>query len=265
MHEYSATFLTIPTDKLVAISGLAKSFACITGDTYLAGMWRKDLEVDLLWYNRHIPHLPRGSRLGSRPIEWRAPTWSWASIDGSVIHDCLFRPGSQYLTVQDVVLEYSGEDKMGLITGGWLDLRGTLKPMTLFLVSIEDPEGVSWTMLEPRVTVDTFKYYGVHLDVPTTDPSAFNDDNIKGNLFYMLGYHCSWTTSTKVATLLILKMTDRCKALFQRIGLLRILLEEEDSEAGLEVLGKHDMSEEGQRLLPCLEYHEDGTHTIRII
>jgi hypothetical protein len=45
--EYSACSLTVPRDKLVAISGLAKSlnYDC----QYLAGIWERYLPLQMLW------------------------------------------------------------------------------------------------------------------------------------------------------------------------------------------------------------------------
>ncbi|KAK3402149.1 heterokaryon incompatibility protein-domain-containing protein [Sordaria brevicollis] len=50
---YTRTELSNPSDKLVAISGLAKLFQDWTGDDYLAGLWRRNFECWLLWYNNN--------------------------------------------------------------------------------------------------------------------------------------------------------------------------------------------------------------------
>jgi hypothetical protein len=47
VQEYSKCKLTLSRDKLVAISGLARLVAAETGDEYLAGMWRENLESQL--------------------------------------------------------------------------------------------------------------------------------------------------------------------------------------------------------------------------
>lgn len=73
--------LTKDNDKLVAISGLANFFSQRLGN-YYAGLWEDMLPFDLLW------------DLGStgqirRPEAYRAPTWSWASLDGKITWDSL--------------------------------------------------------------------------------------------------------------------------------------------------------------------------------
>ncbi|KAF7939244.1 uncharacterized protein EAE97_007324 [Botrytis byssoidea] len=73
---YSAANLTYGKDKLPAFSGIAKSLNDENGDQYLAGIWRRKIEEQLCW------GLAR-SKASKRPL-WRAPSWSWASIDGQV-------------------------------------------------------------------------------------------------------------------------------------------------------------------------------------
>jgi len=66
---YSRAKLTKSNDKLVALSGLAHSVQSKTRDEYLAGMWRKNLEDQLLWSVNRQP--------GPRPSgPYRAPTVS---------------------------------------------------------------------------------------------------------------------------------------------------------------------------------------------
>ncbi len=65
---YSGASLTRYSDKLVALSGLASAVQIETGDEYVAGMWRKDLEAQLLWKIYGI--------MEPRPRPYRAPTVS---------------------------------------------------------------------------------------------------------------------------------------------------------------------------------------------
>lgn len=74
-EEYSLGQLTVSSDKLPALSGIAARQAEITRDQYLAGMWRESLRSDLGWWVQ--------DPIQSRP-EWRAPTWSWASVEGKI-------------------------------------------------------------------------------------------------------------------------------------------------------------------------------------
>ncbi|PKK53545.1 hypothetical protein CI102_1557, partial [Trichoderma harzianum] len=49
MLEYSNKELTYQTDRLPAVSSYAKLIASKSGDTYLAGLWKKNLHRGLLW------------------------------------------------------------------------------------------------------------------------------------------------------------------------------------------------------------------------
>lgn len=75
---YSQRGLTYVSDKLVALSGLAKEVQHhIPNDAYLAGLWMSTLPIGLLWQAR-----TKSKRLPSTPFV--APSWSWASIDGPI-------------------------------------------------------------------------------------------------------------------------------------------------------------------------------------
>jgi hypothetical protein len=76
---YSRRAITWPSDKLPAISAVAAEFSRIAKDEYLAGLWRSNLPRDLLWTT------PQAATY--RPKTWRAPTWSWASVDDAVLYN----------------------------------------------------------------------------------------------------------------------------------------------------------------------------------
>lgn len=76
VHLYTSANLTFARDKLPALSGIAKRIHSQKGGQYLAGLWRdENIEAQLCWR----VHEPR-----KRPTTWRAPSWSWASVDGSI-------------------------------------------------------------------------------------------------------------------------------------------------------------------------------------
>ncbi|POS71228.1 heterokaryon incompatibility protein [Diaporthe helianthi] len=97
VEMYCKTHLTWQKDKLIALSGLAHRMAgLISGSEerkdhmqlrYIAGLWDVHLVSQLLW---HVEPLYRGdsdSRSNTieyssrRPKEYRAPSFSWASVD----------------------------------------------------------------------------------------------------------------------------------------------------------------------------------------
>lgn len=78
--HYSARDLTKIADKLSALSGLARLVSQALNarpDDYIAGHWKTDMANSLLWYVGQ-PKAP------NRSSQYRAPSWSWASINGHV-------------------------------------------------------------------------------------------------------------------------------------------------------------------------------------
>lgn len=50
VEQYSRCNLTRLVDKVIALSGVARKINEETGITYLAGLWRKKIEIQLCWY-----------------------------------------------------------------------------------------------------------------------------------------------------------------------------------------------------------------------
>ncbi|KAF1352801.1 HET-domain-containing protein, partial [Lizonia empirigonia] len=75
---YSKCALTFSKDKLVAISGLAQTLSKGMDCDYLAGLWRQDLEHQLLWCPRQPCSTPTKD-------DTRGPSWSWVAIDSEVL------------------------------------------------------------------------------------------------------------------------------------------------------------------------------------
>ncbi len=77
--EYCMRRLTKETDKLPAIQSIASEMAGVTKHRYIpfAGMWRERLDQELLWWV--------ASADSSRPAQARAPSWSWASVNGEIL------------------------------------------------------------------------------------------------------------------------------------------------------------------------------------
>ncbi|RXG45309.1 hypothetical protein VDGE_06729 [Verticillium dahliae] len=115
---YSHCHFTNPEDKLYAFSGIAKFFQEITDVTYIAGMWRSRI-LDLLGW---VVTRPKAKPSGA----YRAPSWSWASVDGPVdMSKPVLGDVEPLLTVLEVqVSTKREEDKTVGVTGGFIKLRG---------------------------------------------------------------------------------------------------------------------------------------------
>lgn len=75
VNEYSQRSLSFKQDKLLAFSAIAQEMSKSRKDRYLVGLWKDDLPQNLLW--KPCLH-PR------RQSVYRALSWSWASIDGTI-------------------------------------------------------------------------------------------------------------------------------------------------------------------------------------
>lgn len=118
--EFSALDLSFEKDRLPAIAGMAEMMKAYRQTRYLAGLWEDSLLVDMTW--RNVDDLAR------RPSYERAPSWSWASIDGEV--DFWVWLGRH--TIEEVAfifhvsLNYHDAEESGKVSGGSLKISGPL-------------------------------------------------------------------------------------------------------------------------------------------
>jgi len=77
--QYCSLTLTKPSDKFPAIAGIAEVVQRSRNSVYLGGVWSDTLALDLLWQAQE-------PRKDSQEILGRAPSWSWASVDGPIAY-----------------------------------------------------------------------------------------------------------------------------------------------------------------------------------
>ncbi|KAM7206376.1 Heterokaryon incompatibility protein (HET) domain containing protein [Naviculisporaceae sp. PSN 640] len=77
--QYSGLQLTYVSDRLAALAGMAAEIHHASGQEYVVGLWRDTLLVDMCWFANSSEPAPRR-------IPHRAPSWSWASVDGAVCY-----------------------------------------------------------------------------------------------------------------------------------------------------------------------------------
>ncbi|KIW76494.1 hypothetical protein Z517_11240 [Fonsecaea pedrosoi CBS 271.37] len=140
VEVYTKMELSDERDRLIALSGIARMMTRIlrldgSEDQYLAGMWQNYLASQLLWYvndgeeeGKTAQPLP-----DTRPRQYRAPTFSWASVETS--RGVTFPETTDkgiLVEVQVVRLTYRTEDDMfGILTDGYLVLKGVLRRIEL--------------------------------------------------------------------------------------------------------------------------------------
>lgn len=124
---FSEKVFTYPDDKLPALSGVATAMEKQLGETYIAGMWRSQLPFSLLW-SRAEGWLKQPNGGG-----FRAPSWSWAALDGKIAmasavdferNNFPTRAVSEIVEVSTAPL---GNDKNGRLSSGLLRLLGRVR------------------------------------------------------------------------------------------------------------------------------------------
>lgn len=143
VKEYARRFLTVPTDRLPAIAGLASIMnSALGGDRYVAGLWLSDIHRGLLWSTFTSDEDPKWVRLRSKdhissrpahpPMMYVAPSFSWASRDKSAPnYDWVLgmtigmntRPLLRHL---NPVCHLRGRNAYGEVASVWLELEGDL-------------------------------------------------------------------------------------------------------------------------------------------
>lgn len=86
VEQYTSRRLTVATDRLPAMSGLAAAVGNHLPSGYLAGIWQSRLSSQMLWYSAWI--VQSDSDAYSQTLEDDyAPSWTWASVPGSIVFD----------------------------------------------------------------------------------------------------------------------------------------------------------------------------------
>lgn len=147
IQVYTQRDLTKDEDKLPALSGIAHAYSQRHLSNYVAGLWLGDIARGLLWFRRTSESL-------QPPSSYRAPSWSWASVEGSVD----FFSISAGTIMEDSIeiynftsrIELQGHDVFGKVKWGELTLWGGVKQAqlkTIWEADEYDGERLSTQML----------------------------------------------------------------------------------------------------------------------
>jgi hypothetical protein len=127
VSNYSSKRLTYASDRLPALSGMARQFQHFMSGKYIAGIWDTSLTIDLLWY-APIP-------APSRTTNGRVPTWSWASLEAEDGVDYRFSPHGDDVAPDFTLLhssvQHAGSDETGEVVSGCLKVSGILSHVTV--------------------------------------------------------------------------------------------------------------------------------------
>jgi hypothetical protein len=148
--DYTHRSITNPADKLVALAGVAQQCQRIYQTRYLAGLWEDSLLKDLLWISD-----PAVSP-SSRPKAYRAPSWSWAALDGPIGNIDGYTTRSKCIrtcveVVRCEVMPSREELPFGEVKAGVLVLRARIIKVMLELSRDGSGEGIVYL---PRPTYE---------------------------------------------------------------------------------------------------------------
>lgn len=82
--SYTQRKLSKCSDKLVALTAIAKWFQEKLTSSYLAGLWERDMVLDLLWSTEYPSRRVMYKR--NHGPRYKAPTWSWAACHGWIYY-----------------------------------------------------------------------------------------------------------------------------------------------------------------------------------
>jgi hypothetical protein len=120
LGQYSRRNLSWESDKLPALSGLARVFQGRYGDDYIAGLWRSQIIEGMCWQcveQQGTEHI--------RTKEYRAPSWSWASVIG-LFSITPIGGWTDLVEIVDVKVDVMGLNPHGQVTAGKLELRAVV-------------------------------------------------------------------------------------------------------------------------------------------
>ncbi|KAH7120496.1 heterokaryon incompatibility protein-domain-containing protein [Dactylonectria macrodidyma] len=226
VSRYTPCGVTKESDKLVAISGIARQLSTTLQDEYLAGLWRSNLVECLSWMAEN----PEGL---CRPTLYRAPSWSWASVASGVRYFYLKVPqvAVPQVTIEEVSVTPESGDYFGQIRDGFVKLRGRMiGPIEFQTVS----DKVSIVSKKP--THSMLQFISVH-----PDHSAVLDGD---KLFFMPLQKYVWENALEgfdahIVCLILRRLPQKGSGVYERCGSMELnandtYMVEDTSEASSE-------------------------------
>ncbi|KAF2489301.1 HET-domain-containing protein [Lophium mytilinum] len=156
--RFTRASLTKGNDKLPALSGVVQVLSNILEDQYVAGVWYDGSIEGLLWMGRN-----RGKHHISGT--YRAPSFSWASLDCEVIYDTYGAFAKELLFTEVVELRCTpaGLDPFGEVLDGYVILNGPL--VSAWLHFSPETELVPKLTFQPAETTACDEYVNFQPDV----------------------------------------------------------------------------------------------------
>ncbi|KAK7905911.1 hypothetical protein LTR67_000635 [Exophiala xenobiotica] len=183
IERYMECDLTFGRDKLVAISGIAQKLAQVTGESYLAGHWDNPLLAQsLLWYvpsRRQANSKPSVRPAAEGVSSYRAPSWSWASVDAQVTWNWPAEYGETLINIVETTVEETGVRQFGAILGASMKVEGHVFPVDIRIVSQDDNDLVvengRYALRLRKGTSESMNPELSSTDAPAAEPKVYLD------------------------------------------------------------------------------------------
>lgn len=221
VDEYTRRDLTYVSDRLAALSGVAKAYERSTGKVYLAGNWKEELLSQLSW-----------RRIGeaAMTVSHDQPSWSWVKMSGRTRFRTAPRPSDREAAVcslLDVRVERNQSlNRFDNFARIGIDLRG-------HFLRVQYKE----------VPDDDFDFSG--LSIFTTGGQqlgSFVSDFFHSKCFENTELHCVLLQSGTYASGIVVVRTPGSQQIYQRVGLFTGHTRQDES--GKYIAAEHFLSTE---------------------
>lgn len=227
IRSFTRKNLSLRTDKLPALSGLAGWMQKQTGDDYLCGLWRNDLAFELLWYSDHQSNAIEPPY---RHDHFYAPSWSWASVCGPISYFGRFTgqfaarsrgyPRDEIEPDVDVIgaaVVHQGPNQYGPAREGFLKIHGLILPVGF------DSSRKLWM---PKLEIKSFcsDLVNVILDVPSEMAENASKEAARSFAFLLMGQYMNEagiSISSLEAVCLLLEKCDPTIPKYTRLGFVK--------------------------------------------
>lgn len=247
---YTRARLTVVADRPTALLGIVTEMQRLLEDEYLCGLWRRSLRHELLWIVNDRPS--ENDMLPFRPQTYRAPSWSWMSVEGSVSYEHCLESLSKPVVVEMASIVsaqvYHDLHNHNQVHNGFVTIRGKLGLTTWVPDQDIYSSGIIVTQftyvrpLEPSVTDDPPPSSQSRNDVypsSTIKFDTFNKSHPPPPTLFVLPIVAvddplSWVQDYEIVHGLLLTPDREEEGMFRRVG--RFFVSEEKASEGFRAL-----------------------------
>jgi hypothetical protein len=188
LKSYTERRLTRQSDRLPALSGIAAAVQKRTSSCYLAGLWKDNLVSDLQWRLSPTLRDDAGPTFSSGTFQfrllrmmsnYRAPTFSWASIDSVTKNErsSLYDDSEIDAVVLDAECTLKGANPFGEVLDGFIILEAPMVQADVTVDYEDDGSGLN-DMGMFELTRDGMKTY-MTADLPLVECQVWPEPGVR--------------------------------------------------------------------------------------